>query len=313
MEPMEIPSAPRRRSASYSLKGSFTARRIAVVLPLVFLMLGCATRADNVHEITNVARIEDYHPHWEPLFKGIDLAQGRKVAPDPVAIYAVRIDLKESSIEFLATPSNGDRPLETDGRKTSTFLKEFRCQLAINASPFSPVEEGEGAPKDILGLSASRGDVYSQPHGSHCALLISKDNKVSIAAPPLKTEGVYNAVSGFGMLLEKGRNVASNDQRHPRTAAGVSKDGRYLYLLLIDGRQPLYSIGTTTQETAEWMRQIGGYDALNLDGGGSTSLVISDGQGGAQILNRPIHNKIPGTERVNGNHLGVYAKPLRVK
>ena len=305
----------RQSSASGSRTGrrsSIPIRFVALVL-LIVLCSGCATRADSAPVVVNVARVTDFQPHWEPLFKGIDFAEGRKMAPDPLAVYAVRIDLKEPSIEFLATPSNGDRPLETDGRTTSTFLKEFRCQLAINASPFSPVEEGEGKPKDILGLSASRGDVYSKPHGSHCALLISKDNKVSLAKPPIDTRNVYNAVSGFGMLLEKGQNVASNDQRHPRTAVGISQDRHYLYFLLIDGRQPLYSVGTTTGETAEWIRQLGAYDALNLDGGGSTELVVSDGQGGATILNRPIHNKIPGAERVDGNHLGVYAKPLKDK
>jgi hypothetical protein len=287
--------------------------RSSVVWLALFIILssGCATQADTVPAVASVAKAKDYQPQWEPLFKGIELAEARKVAPDPLAVYAVRIDLKEPSIEFLATPSNGDRPLETDGRKTTTFLKEFRCQIAINASPFSPVEEGEGNPKDILGLSASRGDVYSGPHGSHCALLITKDNKVSFAKPPIDTHGVYNAVAGFDMLLERGRNVGKNDERHPRTAAGMSKDHRYLYFLLIDGRQPSYSVGTTTKETAEWIRRLGAYDALNLDGGGSTTLVISDDQGGARILNRPIHNKAPGTERVNGNHLGVYAKPLK--
>ena len=296
------PGAMLRRSAAMRLGVLF--------LPLFFLVEGCATRADNLYEITNVARVQDYQPHWERLFKGVDFAEARKISPEPLAVYAVRIDLKESGIEFLVTPSNGARPLETDGRKTSTFLREFKCQLAINASPFSPVEEAEGTPRDILGLSASRGDVYSKPHGSHCAMLISKDNHVTFAEPPINTQGVYNAVSGFGMLLRHGVNAGASDQRHPRTAAGASQDGRYLYLLIIDGRQPLYSIGASTKETADWMAQLGAFDALNLDGGGSTTLVLSDGEGGAQILNRPIHNNIPGMERVNGNHIGVYAKPL---
>jgi hypothetical protein len=294
----------------YSRTGWRRSKPFDLAWLLAVLLVGCATRAENLREITNVARVQDYHPHWEPLFRGIDFAEARKMAPDPQAIYAVRIDLQEPSVKFFVTPSNGDRPLETDGRKTSTFLKEFKCQLAINASPFSPVEEREGTPKDILGLSASNGDVYSRPHGAHCAMNIAKDNRVTFREPPVRAEGAYNAVSGFGMLLTQGRNAGSNDTRHPRTAAGTSRDGGYLYFLLIDGRQPLYSVGTTTKETADWMSQIGGYDALNLDGGGSTTLVISDGNGGARMLNRPIHNKIPGTERVNGNHIGVYAKPV---
>ena len=281
-----------------------------ILLAALTVACGCVTTTLKPPEITVVARLEDYQPSWQSLFKGIEYAQGRKMAPDPQAMYAVRIDLNARDIEFLVTPSNGDRPLETDGLKTSTFLKTYHCQLAINASPFAPVEEGEGKPKDILGLSVSRGDVYSPAHGDHAAMLITKDNRVSFARPPFDLKDAYNAVSGFGMLLEQGTVVGADEVRHPRTAAGVSEDGRYLYLMVIDGRQPNYSIGATTNETAKWIRQIGAYTALNLDGGGSTSLVIDDGQGGATILNRPIHNNIPGVERVNGNHLGVFAKPL---
>lgn len=271
---------------------------------------GCVSHAESTPEITLVARVPDYQPAWKPIFKGIDIAVARKAAPDPVALYAARVDLKTAGIGFMVTPSNGDAPLETNGAKTSTFLKQFQCQLAVNASPFSPVDEGEGKPRDILGLSASRGDVYSNPHGSHAAMLIAKDNRVTFAEPPIDTAHVYDAISGFGMLLKDGANTGENDQRHPRTAAGTSQDGRYLYLLVIDGRQPEYSVGCTTRETADWMKQIGAFTALNLDGGGSTEMVLEDGQGNPAIANRPIHNKFPGNERVNGNNLGVFAKRL---
>ena len=59
------------------------------------------------------------------------------------------------------------------------------------------------------------------------------------------------------------------------------------------------------------VKKFGAYWGLNLDGGGSTSLVISDGKGGHRLLNRPIHAGIPGAERVNANHLGLFAKPLQ--
>jgi len=295
-------------------------RVTAIAAALLLAFLGgmavlcppCAA-ADTDDEAPVVAVIRDYHPHWKPAFRGIDLDQVRKSPPMPQAVYAVRIALKEPNIRFLVTPSNGPEPLDTNGRKTSTFLKEFRCQLAVNASPFSPVQEVEGTPRDILGLSVSKGVAYSKARGDHAALLIAKHNKVTISRPPFELKGVYNAVCGFFLLLEKGRNVGTDGERHPRTAAGVSQDGRFLYLLVIDGRQGDYSVGTTTAETAEWIQQLGAYDALNLDGGGSTSLVIDDGRGGCKVVNRPIHASLPGAERVNGNHLGVFADPLTAK
>jgi hypothetical protein len=237
----------------------------------------------------------------------VDFASAAAEAPRPLRVHALRIDLAGPSIRFLVTPSNGERPLDTDGMRTSTFLERFGCQAAINASPFSPIVPEEGAAQDVLGLSISRGEEYSPAGDTYGALLIGRDNRARIAAPPFDTEGVYNAVGGFRLLLAKGRNVGADGPVHPRSAAGVSEDGRYLYLVAIDGRQPGVSEGATTAETAEWLRRFGAGEALNLDGGGSTSLVVDDGSGGAAILNSPIHRGIPGVERVNANHLGVYA------
>ena len=135
------------------------------------------------------------------------------------------------------------------------------------------------------------------------------DRTVRIAKPPVDTSKAWNAVGGFGLILHAGKNVGTQDALHPRTAAGVSRDGRWLYLLVIDGRQKGTSEGTTTAETAAWLLALGAWDGLNLDGGGSTTLVVDDGLGGAKVLNRPIHLGVPGTLRVNGNHLGVFAKP----
>lgn len=261
-------------------------------------------------EVGEVASISDYTPAWQPAFAGIDLTRTRKAAPTPQAIRAVRIALHTPGIQFLATPSNGDKPLDTDARTTSAFLEEFDCQLAVNASPFKPVSSLAGESRDILGLSISRGDIYSPANDQYAAMLITRDNNVSFATPPFELDGVYNAVTGFSLLLRDGQNVGTDGDRHPRTAAGVSKDGNYLYLIVIDGRQGDYSAGATTRETAAWLAQLGAHDGLNLDGGGSTTLVIGDGNGGGRVLNRPIHNRIPGTERVNGNHLGVFAHPL---
>ena len=168
----------------------------------------------------------------------------------------------------------------------------------------------EGEPQNVLGLSVSDGDQYSHQHPKFGSLIITEDNKARMAEPPLDASAAHNAVGGFMMLLEKGENTGTDGDRHPRTAVGLSKDGKRLYLMVIDGRQSGRSIGTSTAETAEWMRHLGAHTALNLDGGGSAALAVADGKGGAKLLNRPIHNRIPGMERPVANHLGVFAKPI---
>jgi hypothetical protein len=100
-------------------------------------------------------------------------------------------------------------------------------------------------------------------------------------------------------------------ERHPRTAVGVSRDGRYIYLVTLDGRQPGISAGATTGELGVWMLRLGAWQAINLDGGGSTTLALADGRGGARILNVTVgDSKTPHTERRVGNNLGIFALPL---
>lgn len=255
---------------------------------------------------------ESFAPEWRPVFQGVDYAE-KSLADPPMAVYGVRVDLHAPGIAFIVTPDNGERPMETDGQKTSDFLEAQKVQVAVNASPYGPVEQIDGSPRNIAGLSISRGTLASKPASRYGAMLIDRDNHVWFAMPPIDTGKAYNAVGGFGLLLKDGKNVASDDERHPRTAAGTSKDGQYLYLIVIDGRQPTYSLGASTSETARWIQAFGAYDALNLDGGGSTTLVFDDGNGGARIMNRPIHLGLPGNERIVGNHLGVFAKPLEGK
>ncbi len=61
--------------------------------------------------------------------------------------------------------------------------------------------------------------------------------------------------------------------RAPRTAAGITEDGRLL-LVTVNGRQPGLSTGMTLEELAGLMLELGARDAVNLDGGGSTTMVI---------------------------------------
>ncbi|HWQ93613.1 MAG TPA: phosphodiester glycosidase family protein [Clostridia bacterium] len=245
---------------------------------------------------------------WQPLFKGVEVCEGSALKPRPFKARAVRIDLRDPDIDFLVTPSNGDAPKEVNARTTSEFLSEFKCQLAINGSVFDVFAKSNAHPMDIQGLSLSRGDLYSEPN-EWDALLISSNRQARVARSPIDTHGVWNGLSGFFASLYHGTNYGTMKDRHPRTLAGVTRDGSYLLLLAIDGRQPGYSDGATTAEAAEWMFKLGAFDALNLDGGGSTALVVQGTNGAPQLLNRP-SGPPPGTERRVGNHLGVFAKPL---
>src|SRR4030095_13091648 len=99
-----------------------------------------------------------------------------------------------------------------------------------------------------------------------------------------------------------------DEELDPRTAIGLNRNGRYLYLLVVDGRQPFYSQGATFAELAELLKKQGAVIGMSLDGGGSSTLVIEGSDGQPEIMSSPIDNYIRGRERRVGNHLGVFVK-----
>ncbi|MEL7240094.1 MAG: phosphodiester glycosidase family protein, partial [Planctomycetota bacterium] len=95
----------------------------------------------------------------------------------------------------------------------------------------------------------------------------------------------------------------SPDSREPRTAVGVDATGRWLYLVVIDGRQPGWSGGMTLPQLADYMIALGCSDAVNLDGGGSSSFHAQSSDGEI-FRNRPSD----GVARPVFNHLAVFVK-----
>jgi hypothetical protein len=104
------------------------------------------------------------------------------------------------------------------------------------------------------------------------------------------------AVGGFPVLvadsavppdLDSAGGAGFAPVRHPRTAVGIASGGRRLLLVTADGRQLPYSDGMTLRELAELLRSFGAAEALNLDGGGSTTLVVRERGGALAIANRP--------------------------
>jgi len=113
---------------------------------------------------------------------------------------------------------------------------------------------------------------------------------------PLRS-GLYGVTGRYGLtsqgeiVVPKG--TGSFFARNPRTIAGTTRDGKIL-LVTIDGRQTT-SVGTTLDETAAVANALGMYDAINLDGGGSTAMALQDGS----LVNHP--SGAGGAERAVGD------------
>lgn len=117
--------------------------------------------------------------------------------------------------------------------------------------------------------------------------------KIVNGTPESRFESAREIVNGAGLLVRDGSPMSGwqatenlvpatfTDVRHPRTLAGVDRRGD-LWLIAIDGRQPDHSVGMTFAELQGLCKRLELQNALNLDGGGSTTMVI-----GSEIVNKP--------------------------
>lgn len=265
---------------------------------------------------------------WTPIFKGIDYSvstntPGGEGFPRLQVVHAFRVDLADPDVRLFTTPPISNYTAgssEVGGNTTSGFLTQHRVQVALCANFFEPGTYylPIGTPMDVFGLAVSDGVVVSEQTdpGYAASILFDTNNTATVVPtnwPPVSLNGVTTAVTGIRPLLAAGVNLENQPASldlDPRTGYGVSQDGRYLYLMGVDGRQPGYSVGANYYETAAWLQLLGAHDAVAMDGGGSTLLVMQDSTGVPVRLSQSSAVADSGRERTLGSHLGVYAKPL---
>jgi hypothetical protein len=270
-------------------------------------------------------------PHWlrpignetRSLFQGIEYKREMRSLPRPLVIHTVAIDLTAPGVEVFVTPGNATPDYtETNAKTTSEFLKAFKLQLAINANFFWFFREKtpwdyfpkSGDRVNTVGQSISNGLPYSDAEPNWSALCFSKAHRVSIVNQGECPIGTWQAVAGSTTLVEQGKpletrqDTADSDGLYSRTVVAIDRSGSKLWIIVVDDKQPLYSEGVTLPEMTDLVMELGADTAVNLDGGGSTTLV-AETRSGSTVLNAPIHTKVSMRERPVANHLGFYAKP----
>ena len=262
---------------------------------------------------------------WTPIFQGVDHLVATNVPdadhPRLQVVHGLRVDLTDPDLHLFTTPRcTNNCGNETIGTTTSLFLEGHHLQVAVNGNFFAPADQPVGTPETVYGLAISQGKTVSlQDSADHAAAFLFTTNNhatfIPTNWPPTNTAGIYTAFAGNFALVVKGKNIGNASTLpqniDPRTAAGLSQDRRYLYLITIDGRQPGYSDSANFFETGEWLIQLGAYDGFNLDGGGSATMVMSDCAGKAIRLNKPSYVAATGHERTVGHNIGIYAKPAQ--
>lgn len=219
-------------------------------------------------------------------------------------IHISRIDLNCKNIELI-TSQQSDQ-----GLTVSEFAEKYETAVAINGSFFRK----DGSP---IGLNISNFKRWgkSQDTRSRSFLACTANNhcivdpKNNLAKINLKWKMAiagwhyFNAKSGKFECAKNDKIGCSQSiftDKHPRTMIGLDEKNNWLYFVVVEGRQLTYS-GMTMDQLAELATQLKLTQAVNLDGGGSSTMVV----GSERISDLPL---LQGSERKVGNAVGVRLK-----
>ncbi len=248
----------------------------------------------------------------------------------PQRIHAVSIDLTNRDVKLRVAPGgpdpDGDGKWQTTLQRPTAIAEREGFEVAINGDFFAATRARD-APKEqmpkeqkgyvvdmwatVTGPATTDGRTWSRlPKGQERpSLLIDGKNRAVIAEVGVPPSDARQVVSGSDILVHNGKDIAPTSEgfamtRHPRTAVGIADGGKRLVLVVVDGRRK-DAAGMTLPELAAVMVQLGCASALNLDGGGSSAIVLEDPKTGEQR----IVNASAGRERPVANVLGVDVRP----
>ena len=276
------------------------------------------------------------HEMWQrpvELCRGVTLRAYALDEPQLMKAFVARINLGEPGIGFTATdrdekwgepmPDYTNRTvlIHTKRETTPNFMMQRRAAgepvvLAVNASPWVPWDcsaayrSKYGA---FRGWNVSHGVELSRSKKPRTGPLfvVYKDGRVDVVTSVAKNRAkdVAFAFSGFGLIMTNCVPTAYARQLDkglaPRTVFGLDASRRKLVLLVVDGRQPNYSVGAFGTDLYEILRKEGVTDAVNMDGGGSSTLSVFDEKSGNPwTLNR----SSDGRPRRNALNVGITLK-----
>jgi phosphodiester glycosidase len=172
---------------------------------------------------------------------------------------------------------------------------------SVHLTPSGPPTPTAGAPGFDQAFSIDRNgckvDSMAVGKGVVLSAVAGTDEATALSSLALGTtmtihlslgwSDAYDVIGGDTMLVKGGQITVPTYcgsyycQGQPRTAIGVNADGK-LMMVVVDGRQPRYSLGLSMVGFARLMKRLGAVDALNLDGGGASTMVVE-----GRVVNRP--------------------------
>lgn len=229
----------------------------------------------------------DCENNFDQIEDGILYKKVTTTSPVKLVYYITKIDIENDNLDFAITPEIYTK------KTTSEFANLVGATVAINGDLF------DRTTYIPLGRAASQGDFYHNADNEP-SIYISEENEIVFKKPQVP---VWDIISGSTTIVEKGEianklfSCAKSEYcaiDDPRTALGITKNNK-LIIFTVDGRSSL-SNGVSLIDLGELLVQCKAETAINMDGGGSTTL-FSQGS----VMNVPSD----GSERIVSNHFAV--------
>jgi hypothetical protein len=258
------------------------------------------------------------------LAPGVRYWHQRADGSAPVLLHIAEIDLDTPGLHLVGTPGDRSGGGEFIATPTTAFVREHGLVLAINTDYFLPFDgghlldkpfvpaPGQGVTAEGLAIADGRidSDARTEDRRVDAAFCVDARGRAAIVRGTC-ARGTRLGVGAGPLLLLGGQRQPREasrkeyyDKPEPRSAIGLDRARHRLWMIVADGRQPGYSEGMSLDALTSVFEQLGADAAMNLDGGGSSTLAARvDGR--VRTLNTPIHTGIPGRERAVANQLGV--------
>ena len=232
-----------------------------------------------------------------------------RTEPRPLKLRFIRADMACTGFRpavFTGDDPDGDGPAESSLTPPEDLFERYGAIAAVNANAFAGLPGTENdirgwyrnRPVDMHGLVVSDGRIISPPEQGRTAFWVDEKGRPRRGDPEAGSKPVAAVADWSGQLLIDERIMADSTVTtlHPRTAVGFDDTGRWLLILVADGRQPGFSEGMSLYEMALLFRSKGCTQAVNLDGGGSSIMLIRGNDGKVKTVNSPsgvAHRPVP--------------------
>ncbi|MCH2176100.1 MAG: phosphodiester glycosidase family protein [Lentisphaeria bacterium] len=222
-------------------------------------------------------------------YKGVEYIYRELSDPRPIKVHIIKIDLQKQRPKFFVTESNGDSAGDTNLETTLNFVERKGADIGINGGFYS-----RNLTHKLLGISNLSSIHYSAGKlvsnwgkpmvamhfnkGERAYFIFQRNGDMGTSKVQLfEGDEPYNIIAGHLCILMKGKvnRTLVDSTLHPRTAIGLA-GGKYIILVIVDGRQIGVSEGMTYIELAKLMKAEGARSAMTLDGGGSSNLILRD-------------------------------------